>query len=166
RRAWSWRGHQPIADSAHGLHEQRIGGIELELAAQPIDLHIDGALAGRAAIAGQRQSRHGLAGRTREQPQHVALTVGEADDLLAAPQLAARDVEAELAETHGLDWRRRGGAGAAQYAGDAQRQLLGLERLADIVVGPDGEALDADRRLVARGQHGDWDARRRALLQG
>ena len=50
-RARSWRRHQPVADAAHGLHQQRIGGIALDLAAQPVDLHVDGALADRAAVA-------------------------------------------------------------------------------------------------------------------
>src|SRR5947199_297422 len=82
---------------------RRIGWIVLDLAAQPIDLHVDRAFTGIAAIAGECQPRHGLAGRSSEQPQHLALAIGEVNDLLAALELAARDVEAELAEAHRFD---------------------------------------------------------------
>src|SRR6201991_2660768 len=37
----SWRRHQAIADAAHRLQEQGIGGIALDLAPQAVDLHID-----------------------------------------------------------------------------------------------------------------------------
>ena len=57
-----WRGYQPIADAAHRLQEQRIGGIALDLAPQAVDLHVDGALVD-GAVAGQRAARHGLARR-------------------------------------------------------------------------------------------------------
>src|SRR3954470_24901541 len=36
----SRRGDQAIPDAAHRLQEQRIGGIALDLAAQPVDLHV------------------------------------------------------------------------------------------------------------------------------
>src|SRR5262249_21788888 len=47
----SWRGplnpgrrlsgrHQTIADTAHCLHDQGIAGVALDLAAQPVDLHV------------------------------------------------------------------------------------------------------------------------------
>src|SRR5580698_2773755 len=37
----SWRCDQAIADAAHRLQEQRIGGIALDLAPQPVDLDVD-----------------------------------------------------------------------------------------------------------------------------
>src|SRR5665647_3759783 len=54
----SWRTHQPVADAAHGLHEQRIGGIGFDLAAQAVDLDVDGALAHLLAIAGPVSYTH------------------------------------------------------------------------------------------------------------
>ena len=60
-------------------------------------------------IAGEREPRHGLARRRRQEPEHVALAVGQMDDLVAALELAARDVEDEIAEAHDFD--RRGAAG-------------------------------------------------------
>src|SRR4051794_21480387 len=60
----------------------------------------------RAAIAGQRHTRHGLARRRREDAQHLALAVGEPDALLAFAQFAAREVKHERAEADGFDGRR------------------------------------------------------------
>jgi len=60
----------------------------LDLAAQAVDLHVDGALVD-GAVAGQRAARHGIAARQRQDAQHLALAVGEMDRLLALPQFAA-----------------------------------------------------------------------------
>src|SRR4051794_16701852 len=81
----SGRGDQTIADAAHRLQKQRIGGIALDLAPETIDLHIDGALV-HAALAGERATRHRLARYYRKDAQHLALAVGEMDDFLALAQ--------------------------------------------------------------------------------
>ena len=99
--------HQPVADAAHGLHEQRIGGIALDLAAQAVDLHVDRALADRAAVAGERHARHGLARRRGEHAQHLALAVGQADRSSPLAQFAAPDVKHEGPEADGFGRRRR-----------------------------------------------------------
>ncbi len=62
-------------------------------------------------------------------PQHVALAVGEADHLLAAPQFAARDMEDEIAEAHQFDRRRRRRLRALEDIADAQREFARLEGL-------------------------------------
>src|SRR5438445_7552012 len=82
---------------------------------------------------------HRLAGSRGEQAQHVALAIREPHDLLAALELTAREMEAEVAEAHRFHHRSRSRRGAAQNAGDAQRKLPRLERLAHVVVGADGE---------------------------
>ena len=79
-----------------------------------------GTLADRPVVAGEGLPRDGLAGSGGEQAQHVPLAVGEPHDLLPALELAACEVKAELSEAHGFQRRRRGGAGAAQDAGNAQ----------------------------------------------
>src|SRR5277367_4121225 len=58
----SRRRDQAIADAAHRLQEQRIGGIALDLAAEPVDLDVDRAFVD-GAVAGERAARHGLAAR-------------------------------------------------------------------------------------------------------
>src|SRR5579872_7412303 len=94
----SWQSDQPVADATHGLDQKRIGRIALDLAPQPIDLHIDRALADRAPIAGEREPRHCLARARGQYPYHLALAVGEAHRLLAAAQLAAGEMKHELPE--------------------------------------------------------------------
>src|SRR5262245_29079941 len=101
-RSRSWRDHQPVADAAYGLDQQRVGRVALDLAAEAVDLNVDGALADGAAVAGKRKPRHRIAGRGRQHPQHLAFPVGKMDGLLAALELAAPDVEQEFAKAHRL----------------------------------------------------------------
>ena len=102
-------------------------------------------------------------GRPANDPQDVALAVGDADDLGAALQLAALHVEGERAEAYRLDARGAGCERALQDVGDAQQQLARLEGLGEVVVGADFQSADAVRHLGARGEHEDRN--RRGLLQ-
>src|SRR4051794_37601999 len=56
----SRRRYQAVADAAHRLQEQRARGVALDLAAQPVDLHVYRALVDRA-VAGEIAARHRLA---------------------------------------------------------------------------------------------------------
>src|SRR5258705_7672663 len=72
-----------IALSAHGLQIDWIGRIGLDLAAQPVDLHVDGALAAaRRIVAGQFVAGDRRAAPLGEQAQEVALALGELDALV------------------------------------------------------------------------------------
>ena len=82
-------------------------------------------------------------GPRSKDPQELALAVGDANDMHAALQLAALDVERERPEADRLDGRRLRLRAAAEDAGDAQQQLARLERLRQIVVGADLEPADA-----------------------
>ena len=114
-----------------------------------------------AAGAGQHESRHGLAGPRREQPQHVLLAVGEMDDLIAAAQFAARRCGTRTgrsAPTPAVGGGRR--LRPLEDVGDAQRQFPRLERLRHIIVGADLEAGDpALRSRRARSASGSAPAR-------
>ena len=54
--------HEAVADAAHGLQEDRVGRIDLDLAAQAVDLHVDRAFVGGNAVAGERLARDVVAG--------------------------------------------------------------------------------------------------------
>src|ERR1700733_775608 len=84
-------GDELVARPARGLQKKRIGGIVFELAAQPVDLHVDGALlrAAAAAPARQRLARNADPRRRAEQTQDLALALGQPDGHVAAPQFAA-----------------------------------------------------------------------------
>ena len=71
--------------------------------------------------------------------------------------LAARDLVRVGVEHQVADAQRRHPArrAAAQQRAQARQQLLALERLDEVVVGADVEALDARLERVARGQHQD-----------
>ena len=111
----------------------------LDLAAQPVHLDVHGPFVG-AAGAPQGVARDGRAGGGGEHLQHLALAVGEPDELLALPQFAALDREDEGAEPDGGGVRTRlARRRAAQDRGDAQQQFARLVGLGEVVVGPDLE---------------------------
>ena len=140
---------------------ERIGRVALDLAAQPVDLHVDGALADRAADCRPAP----CAARSRPASpakiaQHLALAVGEVDRSRSPLlQFAARE------------WKTKGPkrtdstGGAA--AGCARLRMLamrsdssrGSNGFDEIVVGADLQPLDAALGLGARGQHQDRHAR-------
>src|SRR5216683_2703929 len=137
----SRRGDQAIADAAYRLQEQRIGGVAFDLAPEPVDLHVHRALVD-GAVAGQRTARHGVARYRGENAQHLAFAVGEMNGVLALTQFASVemiDVGSERDLLQRLHRRRRG---ALENITDSQDQFARLERLGDIIVGADLQALD------------------------
>ena len=94
--------------AAHRLQVDRVGGIDLDLAAQAVDLHVDGALVGAAPPPASSSRGDVAAGAVAEDGQDLALALGDADDLVAAAQLAAVEAEDERPEADASS-----GAGAA-----------------------------------------------------
>ena len=104
----------------------------------------------------QRLARHAGAAAGAQQPQDLALALGQADDLRAVAQFAALQREGERAEArHAAVALRRRRAGAPQHRADAQQQLARFERLGEIIVDADLQPAHAIGRLGARGQHDD-----------
>src|SRR5581483_9269662 len=88
---------------------------------------------------------------TQQQLEQRCLTFAQRDLARPAPHLARRDVEDEVVEReHGC-----GLAPAAQQRADPRVQLIGLERLHDVVVGAGVESVDAVCQRIARRQHED-----------
>ena len=90
-----------------------------------------------------------------ENAQHLAFAIGEMDDLLALAQFAALEMKEVGSERDLLQRLHRRRRAALEDIADAQHQLARLERLGDIIVGADLQALDPGFRLVARRQHDD-----------
>src|SRR5216683_1286605 len=133
-RKCSRRCDQAIADAAHRLQEQGIGGIALDLAPQTVDLHVDRTFVD-GAVAGERAARHGFAPCDGENAQHLAFAIGEMNDLVALAQFAAIemiDIGPERGLFQRLHRRRRG---ALENIADTQHQFARLERFCDIIVG-------------------------------
>ena len=78
----------------------RIGRVGLDLLPQAVDLHVDGPLVLVFAELGQILAADRLAAGERELAQHLALLIGKADRIVAAPQLVAAQIEGERPETH------------------------------------------------------------------
>src|SRR5207244_4308668 len=134
-------GLEGIASAADGLQVARVARVGFDLAAQPRHLYVDIAdVAAELRRLRQVLARHRLPGTRRKARQQSSLGGGEAHDLAAAEQLAARRIEAEGAKAQ----RRRGivgGAAAGEDVADAQDKLARLEWLRQIIVGALFEAV-------------------------
>src|SRR5580658_6406119 len=132
----SWIGDQLVAGAARGLQIQRIGGVALELAAQAVDLNVDGALLRVSGRPRQRLARYADPRRRPKQSKDFALALCQTHDVFAAAQFAALGEKHERTEPHAglVDARRRRRAGAPQNRTDPQQQLLRLVRFDQIVV--------------------------------
>ena len=109
--------HQPVADAAHGLHDQRIGRIELDLAPQAVDLDIHGALVDRppvpaSAMRGTVSPGAAASTRSISRSRSVSRT-----DLVAAAQLGPPEMKHELPEADAL------GRSAPRQASRRRRML-------------------------------------------
>src|SRR4051794_25413599 len=82
--------------------------------------------------------------------EQLELALRELDAAVAAGDLVGVGVEHEVADTQR---RHPAGRASAQQRAQARQQLLALERLDEVVVGADVEALDARLERVARGEH-------------
>src|SRR6516225_5452983 len=147
---------QNVAFAAHCLQIDRIGWILLDLAPEPVDLHVDGALTAILAIVlGKLVPRDSHAGALGEVAQELAFALSEADGFAAAFQLAAADVKHESAHAHLAGSGRA--AAAAKHVAHAQEKLARLERLGQIVVDAGLQPFNALLRLGTRRQHQDRD---------
>src|SRR5690606_12674795 len=126
---------QPVADAAYGLEPDRVGRVALDLAAQPVDLDVDGALADVGFPGDEFVARNGFAGAAGEDRQYLLLAVGQLERLAAALQFAARDLERIRSEDELLDLRRGHRTAASQYVVDAQDELARIEGFGQVVVG-------------------------------
>src|SRR6185437_16608793 len=97
---------QPVTETAHRLHEKRMGRVAFDLTAQPIDLDVHRAFASRTAITGERRARHRLARRGGENPQHFLFAVGQTDNVVTMAQFAARKMIDERPEPYRFHRRR------------------------------------------------------------
>ena len=84
---------------------------------------------------------------------HVAFAVGEMNNGLAIAQFAALQMENVRPERHRLHLGDGSRRRALEDIADPQQQFARLERLGDVVVGADLQALDAGIGFGLRRQH-------------
>ena len=120
---------QAVADAAHRLQEDRVGGIDLDLAAQAVDLHVDRAFVG-AGAAGEILAGDVAAGAVAEDVEDLALAIGDADDVLVAAQLAAVEAIDERPEADRLEGRP---APPSAGSATARRKMLLSRRMSSRV---------------------------------
>ena len=133
----------------------------LDLGAQPLDVHIDQPGIGGVLVAPHLfeellASEH-LPGSARQCDQQIELEGRQADLGLPAANLMAGDVDVEVAGTHVL--RVAAVGGAAQTGAHTGQQLLGLEGLGDVIVGPRLQTGDDILGIRTSGEHDDGNVR-------
>ena len=151
---------QPVARTAHGPDESRVGRVGLDLLPQPTDVHRD-----RRGVtevptphpAQQLLLAERLAGVGGEEGQQVELPRGQAQRLAVQLSLARRRVDDQRPDGDGRAQQRRIAEplGAAEQRLDPQYQLARREGLDHVVVGA-GLQPDQPVLLLAAGrQHHD-----------
>src|SRR5882672_8050961 len=134
---------QDIADTANSLDVERKLGILFDLAAQPRDLHVHGALqldVQPRAEGGARKRPSRIGG---EDLQELRLGTGELHAFAGTLELAAFGVEDAFAHMHLAVRRRLVVAGAADDGRKPQHQLAWFEGFGQIIVDTSFEPCDA-----------------------
>src|SRR5918992_2904515 len=148
---------EPVADSAHGRDELRVTGIVLHLGAEALDGHVDDARVAEVVVVPhaiqERVSGQYLSRVARELYEKVEIGCCKGYLGPSLVDLEARGVDLEFT---GLDLglalhdARR----APQRGADSRHQLGHLERLGDVVVGPELQARDdVDGLRLGREHH-------------
>src|SRR6476659_2275844 len=126
-----------VADAADRHHDLGVLRVVLDLRPQPLDVHVDQPRVGGVPVAPHLLEEHlagehlpGLAGQAHEQ---VELERRQRDRLAATGHHVAGDVDRQVADRERLRGRV---LEAAHPRPDPGHQLLRLERLDDVVVGP------------------------------
>ena len=161
-------GHQLVAHAPHGEYVLGHRGIHLDLGAQAPDVHVDQAPVAEVVVAPdpveQLLAAEHLVGAGRQLAQQAELGPG-AVHLLAVEAaqhpLLGQQLEVAEGQRAGL---LLGRPGPAQQGADAGGQLLGHERLGDVVV---GARLQPGHDVVGvRARRHDDDRHRAAAPQG
>src|SRR5690348_6201716 len=143
-----------VAEAAHGPNDD---AGRLELRAQSRNVHLDGIRRDRRRAfrygVRDRQLRQRLSGPREEDVEQRPITGGEIDRLVADACAPCSGIERQLADR---DPRRDRRLRAPQQRAHARLELGQRERLRQVVVGPEVEAVHALVDLLARGddEHG------------
>ena len=139
------------ADAANRVDQRRLP----ELAAEVGDVPVDDVQARRRRPAPHELDRlraaDDLTRVAQEQLEQVGLAPAQRELDAAAPRRPRLDLEHEVAEREHLRRRRS----ASEQRAHTREQLLGRERLHEVVVGARVQARDAVLDSVARGQKQD-----------
>src|SRR5690606_5399620 len=152
-------GLQLVAETPDSHDVPGVGRVRLDLRAQPPDVDVDQAAVAEVAVAPhpleQRLAAEHPARARRQLDEEAELGLGEVDLLALAPDDALLGDDLEVAEAK-VRAARVAGPDPAEQRPDAGRQLLGGERLGQVVV---GTRLEARHDVVGGGAGRDHDDR-------
>ncbi|RWW90478.1 hypothetical protein BHE74_00052359 [Ensete ventricosum] len=157
--------HKHITHAPNRLDITRLGRIRLDHPAQTGDLHVDGALQGipfattgqvHQLVAGQR-----LACVHHQGLEHREFAGGQHVHFIATLELTSCQRQFVVAKRDALifaAWRTRHRRRlAAQYCFYARHQLVRVERLGQVVISAQLQALDTAQLIALGGEHDDWN---------
>src|SRR5581483_7944797 len=155
---------QPVATAQDGPDDAGTGRILLDLAAQVLDVRVDGALISVELVAAhpvdQLEPRVDPPGHGGQRDQDAPLGGRELGLRAADRRDAPRLVDDQFAAAIAGELLIRGRAAAPEDRLDPQDQLTGAERLRHVVVGAEFEPADPVFLGAFRGQYQDRRGRR------
>src|SRR5262245_19228019 len=157
----SRRRSQPVAMASHGL-QQRFATRGIDLAPQPRDVDVydigERVLAIAPYLVEDASAGEDSAGRAHQKLEDCKFLGRELDGVATAPHLQQLAIEDEVGNLQNVGVGREFVRPAHQSL-DAGKQLVEIERLGEIVVGAQFQALD----LVFQGVHGGQHQNRRVI---
>src|SRR5260221_7883902 len=162
------RHREPVARAALGPDIARPGPVRFDLAPQPADLHVDGAVEDLVVVQARKVqqlvSGENTLRRCKQRHEQAELAVGERDLATVGrgettrAQVELPAVEAVGANSLGPRLARLGPA-AAQHGPDAREQLARAAGLGEVIVGGDLESDHAVGLVLAASEDDDRQAR-------
>src|SRR3954470_5122789 len=149
-----------VADAANSHDDLRTLGVALDLGPQTLHMDIDEPGVRRVPVTPDLFQQHlpgeDLPGLACERHEQVELQRSQRYDLAVATYRVTRDIDGEVPDLERLG---RGLIRAPEPSPDPGDELLGLERLDDVVVGARLQAEDDVDRVGLGRQHDDRDPR-------
>src|SRR5260221_11978639 len=162
-----------VACAALGPDIARLGRIGFDLAPQPADLHVDGAVEDLVVVQPRKVQQlvpsENALGRGEQDREEIEFCIAERD-LTAVGRLEAADIQVELPAAEAVGANSLGphlarlGPAAAQHGPDAREQLARAAGLGEVIVGGDLESDHAVGLVLAAGEDDDRQARLLAEL--
>ena len=136
-----------------------MGGVLLDLASELADVDVEVVLVGAFLAAPDALEEHAVGedavGVHDEGLEELVLGGGEVDGLAGASDLAALEVDGEVAGAEDGLGAGGGAGGVAEGDADAGDELVHAEGLGEVVIGAEGEGLDLGGFGVSGGEDND-----------
>ncbi len=168
RRLVNWRFHrvlvEAVSEAANRADQRRIGGVRLDLLAQPQDIHIHGAIGNRAVVPPDRIQKLlatvNYARAAHKKLKQPELGGGERDFSPSQRNAATCPIQLQFPRPHRAGRRRL----RTELVLHPRDQLANEERLHHVVVGAEFQAQDAVGFGSSSGKENDRHVRQLGMI--